>query len=327
MNSWPSRDLTRCTSPPRTICTSRWSRRRSRPASTSSARNRWRWTRPRAEHLLDLAEEGRDRPRDQLQLPLLPALPAGASAGPGRRPGHVTRSTAATCRIGCSRRPIGTGGWSPSSAAICAQFPTSARTGSISPGFIAGQDVTERLRRLRDLSPVRKKPLSPLETFAGKELNPDEYEEREIKTEDYASILLHFDGGAQGVLRSRKSRPDAKTTTPSRSTAPIRRSHGTRNGSRNSGSGRRDTPSERLAERPVPDGSGGAALRGGSGRSRRRIPRHLQDALFAGLRRDRSRRTARPTRLPDLRRWPLRAKRLGDQECCKARGERRWVTV
>jgi predicted dehydrogenase len=48
--------------------------------------------------------------------------------------------------------------------------------------------------------PVRKKPLVPLETFAGKELQPDEYEEHEIRTEDYASILLRYRDGARGVL-------------------------------------------------------------------------------------------------------------------------------
>jgi predicted dehydrogenase len=48
--------------------------------------------------------------------------------------------------------------------------------------------------------PVRKKPLKPVETFAGKQLNPEDYEEREIRTEDYASILLRFADGARGVL-------------------------------------------------------------------------------------------------------------------------------
>ena len=47
---------------------------------------------------------------------------------------------------------------------------------------------------------IQKKPLVPRETFAGKELQPDEYEERDIRTEDYASILLHFKDGARGVL-------------------------------------------------------------------------------------------------------------------------------
>ena len=48
--------------------------------------------------------------------------------------------------------------------------------------------------------PVRKRLIRPLETFVGKELRPDEYEERPIRTEDYASVLLHFRDGARGVL-------------------------------------------------------------------------------------------------------------------------------
>ncbi|GAH99577.1 unnamed protein product, partial [marine sediment metagenome] len=34
----------------------------------------------------------------------------------------------------------------------------------------------------------------------GKLKSSMEYEEKEIKTEDYASILLHFEGGAHGAL-------------------------------------------------------------------------------------------------------------------------------
>jgi len=66
--------------------------------------------------------------------------------------------------------------------------------------FISGQDVTDVCADFATFIPVRKKPLKPVDTFAGKDLQPDEYEERPIKTEDYASVLLHFSGGAHGVL-------------------------------------------------------------------------------------------------------------------------------
>ena len=66
--------------------------------------------------------------------------------------------------------------------------------------FVTGQDVTEVCADFATFLPVRKKPTRPLETFAGKELRPDEYEAREIHTEDYASVLLRFSGGARGVL-------------------------------------------------------------------------------------------------------------------------------
>jgi predicted dehydrogenase len=66
--------------------------------------------------------------------------------------------------------------------------------------FIGGQRVTEVCADFGTALPVRKKPTKPLETFAGKELDPEDYEEIPISTEDYASILLRYENGAQGVL-------------------------------------------------------------------------------------------------------------------------------
>ena len=66
--------------------------------------------------------------------------------------------------------------------------------------FITGQDVSEVCADFATFVPNRKKPTRPLATFAGKEWNPEDYEIQAIKTEDYASILLRFDGGARGAL-------------------------------------------------------------------------------------------------------------------------------
>jgi predicted dehydrogenase len=66
--------------------------------------------------------------------------------------------------------------------------------------FITGQTVTEVCADFATFLPVRKKPKKALATFAGKELNPEDYDLTEIRTEDYASILLRFDGGARGCL-------------------------------------------------------------------------------------------------------------------------------
>jgi predicted dehydrogenase len=66
--------------------------------------------------------------------------------------------------------------------------------------FIAGQRIRQVCADFATLLPVRKKPTKPLETFAGKQLDPSEYEERPIRTEDYASILLRFADGPHGVL-------------------------------------------------------------------------------------------------------------------------------
>jgi len=67
-------------------------------------------------------------------------------------------------------------------------------------GFIAGLRVTRVFTDFVTILPRRRKPTRPLETFAGKELAPDEYEERPIRTEDFATVVLRFADGAPGVM-------------------------------------------------------------------------------------------------------------------------------
>ncbi len=76
--------------------------------------------------------------------------------------------------------------------------------------FITGQSVVEVCADFATFLPLRKKPTKPLATFAGKTLRPDEYQERAITTEDYASILLRFDGGARGALTVSQVSPGRK---------------------------------------------------------------------------------------------------------------------
>jgi predicted dehydrogenase len=66
--------------------------------------------------------------------------------------------------------------------------------------FITGRRVEAVLADFRTFLPVRKKPTKPLDTFSGKLLTPEDYVEQSIDTEDYATILLHYAGGARGVL-------------------------------------------------------------------------------------------------------------------------------
>ena len=66
--------------------------------------------------------------------------------------------------------------------------------------FITGLKVKEVFADFKTFHPVRKKPLKPLETFTGKLLTPEDYEDKPIKTEDYASILLHYENGVRGIL-------------------------------------------------------------------------------------------------------------------------------
>jgi predicted dehydrogenase len=67
-------------------------------------------------------------------------------------------------------------------------------------GFITGQRVTRVFTDFVTILPRRRKPTRPLETFAGKELAADEYEERPIRTEDFATVVLRFADGAPGVM-------------------------------------------------------------------------------------------------------------------------------
>ncbi len=47
---------------------------------------------------------------------------------------------------------------------------------------------------------TRKKPLKPVETYSGKMLQPEDYAEVHITTEDHANVMLKFDNGNRGVI-------------------------------------------------------------------------------------------------------------------------------
>ena len=66
--------------------------------------------------------------------------------------------------------------------------------------FITGLHVDEVYADFKTFYPVRKKPARPLETFTGKILTPEDYIDQPITTEDYATILLHYENGVTGVL-------------------------------------------------------------------------------------------------------------------------------
>lgn len=67
--------------------------------------------------------------------------------------------------------------------------------------FITGLKVDEVFADLKTFHPIRKKPVQRVETFSNKNQPAAvEYEDKPIKTEDYASILFRFSNGARGVL-------------------------------------------------------------------------------------------------------------------------------
>jgi predicted dehydrogenase len=66
--------------------------------------------------------------------------------------------------------------------------------------YISGIRIAEVFADFATFHKTRKKPLKPVETYAGKILKPEDYAEVPIDTEDYATVLFRFDSGARGVL-------------------------------------------------------------------------------------------------------------------------------
>jgi len=66
--------------------------------------------------------------------------------------------------------------------------------------YISGLRIVAVLADFNTIHPTRKKPLKPIETYSGKILQPEDYQDVPIDTEDYASILLRFDNGNKGVV-------------------------------------------------------------------------------------------------------------------------------
>lgn len=66
--------------------------------------------------------------------------------------------------------------------------------------YVTGLSITAVFADMNTVHKVRKKPLKAIETYSGKILKPEDYEDVPINTEDYASILLRFDNGNKGVV-------------------------------------------------------------------------------------------------------------------------------
>ena len=66
--------------------------------------------------------------------------------------------------------------------------------------YISGIKIVEVMADFKTIHPVRQKPLKPIETFSGKLLQPDDFEDVPVLTEDYASVLLRFENGNKGVI-------------------------------------------------------------------------------------------------------------------------------
>lgn len=66
--------------------------------------------------------------------------------------------------------------------------------------YITGLEIVEVMADFNTVHKIRKKPLKPIETYSGKMLQPEDYAEVPINTEDYATVLLRFNNGNKGVV-------------------------------------------------------------------------------------------------------------------------------
>lgn len=66
--------------------------------------------------------------------------------------------------------------------------------------FISGSRIKSVYANLKTFIPIRRKPTKKIDTFGGKLELDMAYEEKPIFTEDYATVLLKFENGAQGVM-------------------------------------------------------------------------------------------------------------------------------
>ncbi|MFC0183861.1 Predicted dehydrogenase [Pseudarcicella hirudinis] len=66
--------------------------------------------------------------------------------------------------------------------------------------YITGLKTTAVMADFNTVHKTRKKPLKPVETYSGKMLQPEDYADVNITTEDHANVLLRFDNGNRGVI-------------------------------------------------------------------------------------------------------------------------------
>jgi len=66
--------------------------------------------------------------------------------------------------------------------------------------YVTGLRIKEVCADFATFHKIRKKPLKPVETYAGKVLKPEDYEDMPINTEDYATVLFRFENDSRGVM-------------------------------------------------------------------------------------------------------------------------------
>jgi predicted dehydrogenase len=66
--------------------------------------------------------------------------------------------------------------------------------------YITGLKTVAVCADFNTVHKIRKKPLKAVETYSGKMLQPEDYADVPINTEDHANVMLKFDNGNRGVI-------------------------------------------------------------------------------------------------------------------------------
>ena len=104
-----------------------------------------------------------------------------------------------TRRIGCSTTRTTTGASRKPRTAPSASSATSGRIGWIWSNTSPDLEITALCADLQIVHKTRKKPKKAIQTFAGKTLRPEDYEEVPIETEDFGAVLVHLGDRARGA--------------------------------------------------------------------------------------------------------------------------------
>ena len=126
---------------------------------------------------------------------------------------------------------------------------------------VTGLKIVEVMADLSTVIPVRKKPKTAIETFAGKALKPSDYDHMKIATEDYASVLFRFDNGARGVFTVSQVSPGRKNRLYFEIDGSYHSMVWDQEKPEEMWMGYRDRPNELLGERPIAVAPPGEALR------------------------------------------------------------------
>ena len=66
--------------------------------------------------------------------------------------------------------------------------------------YVTGLKITAVMANFTTVHKTRLKPLKAIETFSGKALDPSDYKEYPVTSEDFANVLLKFDNGHSGSI-------------------------------------------------------------------------------------------------------------------------------